>query len=292
MSRIVVGVDGSEAANQALAWALREARYRDTPLEVLYAVEDLDRIGSALDSPPAVPGDELEGGVHGALDRLVERLGTEGVDVVTSQVTAKAPAALVTASLDAGLVVVGSHGEGGLMDRLLGSVAEHCVSEAHCPVAVIPSGRTASGEVGPADARVVVGVDGSEGSKLALRWAMDEATARGWPLLVVMAWSYLDQHHPGGGEGFDPSYGEGEAEEALDALIEEVRASGNAFEQPMEKAVPCELPQVALIDSVFPQDLLVIGARGHGVLAGKLIGAVSLHCVAEAPCPTVVVRSH
>ena len=120
MSRIVVGVNGSEDADVALGWALQEARYRGEPLEMIYADPELTEIDSAVPSPPAVPPDEVEEGVQGGLERMVAAHDTTGVDVVTSLVPTGPTEALVTASLDSDLLVVGARGNGGLKERLLG----------------------------------------------------------------------------------------------------------------------------------------------------------------------------
>ena len=85
-------------------------------------------------------------------------------------------------------------------------------------------------------AHVVVGVDGSPSAAGALRWAVQEGWLRGWPVVVVLAWDYLDQHHATGA-GFDPSYDATDAATALDVAIE--GALGGAGGSDVERR-PCD----------------------------------------------------
>ena len=68
---------------------------------------------------------------------------------------------------------------------------------------------------------LVVGVDGSAGASHALVWAAEEARLRGWPLCAVLAWDYLDQHHPSLEPRFDPDYSERHAVAALDVYVQQ-----------------------------------------------------------------------
>ena len=140
--------------------------------------------------------------------------------------------------------------------------------------------------------RVVVGVDGSPGSREALAWAAEEARLRGATLEVVTAWSYLDQLPEDGGAepGFRPDFGEDDAGRILDeALAETVADTGDLD---LVKNVVCELPARALLDAAEGADLVVVGARGHGGVRELLLGSVSQEVVHHAPCPVVVVRRH
>jgi nucleotide-binding universal stress UspA family protein len=137
---------------------------------------------------------------------------------------------------------------------------------------------------------VVVGVDGSDGAKEALRWALAEARLRTAPLRIVHAWTYAYMGATTGGYGymggFDSSSAIGPenndlqraAEELVDRLIGEV--VGDVKDVEIERQV---------ID-VAASDLLVVGSRGHGGFAGLLLGSVSQQCVHHAPCPVVVVH--
>lgn len=131
---------------------------------------------------------------------------------------------------------------------------------------------------------VVVGVDGSEGARRALRWAATEARLRGAALRVVHAWSYLDQPE----DTFDPAYGEDDARRLLEEAIATLGTDGEGLE--IERVTVCDLPTRGLLDAAAGADLIVVGARGLGGFEGLLLGSVSQQVANHAPCPVVIVR--
>jgi nucleotide-binding universal stress UspA family protein len=134
---------------------------------------------------------------------------------------------------------------------------------------------------------IVVGVDGSEPSIDALRWAIAQARLTGASLEVVTTWEYPTSFGfaPPWPPDFDP---EREAEEALGKVLErELSAHGDVE---VHESVREGHPAPVLVQAAEQADLLVVGSRGHGAFAGMLLGSVSEHCVSQAPCPVVVVR--
>jgi nucleotide-binding universal stress UspA family protein len=132
--------------------------------------------------------------------------------------------------------------------------------------------------------RVIVGADGSEDSRRAIRWAAEEAKFRGAVLEVVHAWTLLGQPDDG---TFNPTYGEDEARQFLDA---ELDAVGDALDGvDVERTVVCDLGAPALIDAGKRADLLVVGSRGRGGFRGLLLGSVSSQVVQHAPCAVAVI---
>ncbi len=127
---------------------------------------------------------------------------------------------------------------------------------------------------------VVVGVDGSEQSRLALAWAAEEAGLRGARLRVVHVWSYLAQKQA----PFDPTYGDGDAQR----LLQEV-TRGLSDDIDVELVAVNDLPARGLLDSTGDADLLVVGARGLGGFRGLLLGSVSQEVLQRAICPVVVI---
>ena len=136
--------------------------------------------------------------------------------------------------------------------------------------------------------RIVVGVDGSEGSLRALGWAVDEARLRGAELDVVLAW-----HLPYAGvyrqlAGYlDLGLFEKEAQAILDRAAAEAKVQLASVEPIF---VHDGAPARALREAAKGADLLVVGSRGRGGFAGLLLGSVSQQVAAHAPCPVVVVR--
>jgi nucleotide-binding universal stress UspA family protein len=148
MGLIVVGVDHSAGAKEALRFALDEARLRQVKLRVVHAWQ-FGYLGAAgiEGSLPDVGGElgELRRAAEAALDSTLQEVTAETGDVeIERRVDQGAPAAvLVEESRRADLLVVGSRGHGGFAQLLLGSVSQQCAHHAQCPVVIV---RAASGK--------------------------------------------------------------------------------------------------------------------------------------------------
>ena len=137
-------------------------------------------------------------------------------------------------------------------------------------------------------AEVVVGVDGSQSARKALRWAAEYATAFQLPVRAVSAFTRPTRvGHPN---------------EPPPATEELRRATHDRLVEMIDKEAPDVevVPEVvciregnaahALCDAAKRASLLVVGSRGLGGFTGLLVGSVSQQCVQYAPCPVVVVR--
>lgn len=136
-------------------------------------------------------------------------------------------------------------------------------------------------------AAVVVGVDGSDGSKAALDWAADYAATVSAPVELVISWHYPIAYGTVPMVGLDADFEE-VAGKVVSEMATEARAShpGVVFSTKVLAGPAAE----ALIREADGARLLVVGSRGHGAFASMLIGSVSAHCVHHARCPVVVVR--
>jgi nucleotide-binding universal stress UspA family protein len=149
-------------------------------------------------------------------------------------------------------------------------------------------------------ARIAFGVDGSDASKDALRWAIDEGRLRKATVDAVYAWQ-VPIMPPDVGPSLAPSASALEMtalfpklEESARLLVEDVVREVAGDQPDVEvRAVPVEGPPAnALLDAAQGADLLVVGSRGHGHFKGMLLGSTSLHIVQHSPCPVVVLRHH
>jgi nucleotide-binding universal stress UspA family protein len=134
---------------------------------------------------------------------------------------------------------------------------------------------------------IVVGVDGSESSIEALRWAVGQAKLTGASLDVVTAWEYPVSYGwtvPWPGD-FNP---EKEAQDVLAQIIRRELGSDSGLE--VQETVVEGHPAPALLEAAKKASLLVVGSRGHGAFAGMMLGSVSEHCASHSSCPVVVVR--
>jgi len=140
---------------------------------------------------------------------------------------------------------------------------------------------------------IIVGVDGSDSSRAALRWAYDEAAHHGSALTVAVVWQApLVPMLPPYGSLPPEGYGQQPKENAL-ALLEQLTAGlgGEGTAVPdVRTSIEEGNPAKTLIERSREADLLVVGYRGQGGFAGMLLGSVSQNLVAHAHCPVVVVR--
>jgi len=135
--------------------------------------------------------------------------------------------------------------------------------------------------------RIVVGVDGSEGSEKALRWAARQAELTGAKLEAVTGWEYPAFYGWAPAMPEDYDY-EDLAGRAQAKAIDEVFGSGRPAT--LETRVVARHPALALVEASEGADLLVVGSRGYGGFADALLGSVSTYCVHHAHCPVVVIR--
>lgn len=136
MSRIVVGIDGSEHARRALGWAVDEARLRGADLVLVHALPHREMM-----LYPAVrvraSDEELQSGAQQVIDEALASVDTDGLEV-ERLVDASNPAKLLCeAAESAEMVVVGARGLGGFRGLLMGSVSQQVALHATTPVLVV-----------------------------------------------------------------------------------------------------------------------------------------------------------
>jgi len=283
---IIVAVDGSAESDAALSWAAREASMRHEHVTLMHVVQPV-----ALNWPVSPERttfaewqddnarhiiDHARDGLNAALDQShpprTEVLYAHPVD------------ALVDASTDARMIVMGSHGKGALGRLLLGSVSRGVVEHAHCPVAVIHADEP-SALVDPT-APVLLGVDGSPASEAATEWAFDEASWRGVELIALHAWSDVAVFPI---LGMDWRTYQGQGEELLAE-----RLAGWQERYPdvhVSRRLVCDTPARWLLEESQSTQLVVLGSRGRGGFAGMRLGSVSAAVAQSAKVPVVIVRT-
>jgi nucleotide-binding universal stress UspA family protein len=294
MDEIVVGADGSEHGMVAVEWAAAEAARRGAPLRVVHAV------AAWLFDPPADPRIRLVGEwmrdngeevVREALARA--RARAPEVEASGGQAGGQPAEVLIRESRRARMVVVGSHGAGGLTGLLLGSVALQVTSHASCPAVAVRLDRpgVAEGEPGASGGgEIVVGVDGSPGGAAALDFAFEAAAVRGAAVRAVLAWSHPASERPGDLRPpvFDPVAVTEEQERALAEF-----SAGREIEfpdVPLIRQVVHARPKRALAEASARARLLVVGSRGRGGFGGLVLGSVSHAMLHHARCPVAVVH--
>jgi nucleotide-binding universal stress UspA family protein len=271
---IVAGYDGSPGSDQALRWAVREARARDTTLTVCLAWAP-GQIALPADSP-----------VYGLMRQYGQEILDRGLfyaesalgpgRVLPALADGLAAEVLCERSRTSELVVVGARGTCELPHLLLGSVCWQVAGHANGRVvAVRGQWRPDNQAPGP----VVAGLDGSPASLAALAFAFEEATLRGVPLVVVCA-------------SADAAGRRGETaqlEEDFEHLM--TVAEKEHPEVTVQRCVVAGTPRAGLLTAAHGAQLLVVGARGRGGVAGMRLGAVAQAVLHHAPGPVAIVHA-
>ncbi|ADG99073.1 UspA domain protein [Segniliparus rotundus DSM 44985] len=286
---IVVGVDGSWSANRALMWAADEASRLQLPLLVMHSVDfpassssagvDLD--GSLVWSVQA-DGERL---LRQARDKVRERYPDLPVELRLENLSPVAGLAQV--SCGARMVVLGSSGKGALRGALVGSNAVGVLHRARCPVAVIRGEEPDSSVPGP----VLVGVDGSAASDLAVKLAFDEAAWRGADVLAAHARTEHLAVSAGASACALPMDWDraGEGEEQM--LAEKIGFWQERYPAvKVRKVFSFARPKRWLLELAKGAQLVVVGTRGRGELASTFLGSTSQAMVYHSPCPLLIAR--
>ena len=135
---------------------------------------------------------------------------------------------------------------------------------------------------------IVVGVDGSDASMDALRFAAAEARLRAASLRVVCGWTLPVAQGGPGAAWPDPTIFEEAAQRTVDSALTAIASELEGIA--VESRTPVGGGASALLESCSDADLVVVGSRGRGGFKGLLLGSVSQQVVLHAPCPVVVVR--
>jgi nucleotide-binding universal stress UspA family protein len=282
---IVVGVDGSASALQAVGWAADEAALRHIPLRLVHSI---NISAAGLISTTEVLNSE--GRRHLAEAQAAVREAHPQVDVEVDLQHADPVRVLVERSRHACLLVLGSRGLGGFRGILAGSTAVGLVTHGHCPVAVIRS--PAPSQAAPAYGAVVVGVDGSPASEAAIALAFDEASIRNADLVAVHTWvDFSDDYSYAYAHQFLVDWNQIETEEQ--ELLAQ-RLAGWREKYPdvtVQRVVTRDRPVHHLLEQAAHAQLLIVGSRGRGGISGMLLGSTSQALIYHAPCPLIVARS-
>jgi nucleotide-binding universal stress UspA family protein len=143
---------------------------------------------------------------------------------------------------------------------------------------------------------IVVGVDASEGARVAYRWAVHEARLRDAQLRAVYAWTLSYARGEGYGYLIGPTDvlpygGPSDQRRAAEQVLE--RATAHMLRETTGVELVREVIQGSagdvLVSAAADADLLVVGSRGHGGFVGLLLGSVSQQCAHHASCPVVIV---
>lgn len=282
--RVVVGVDASRHAARAATWAADEAAQRGVPLHVIHAL-DTDP-SSALSGPGAYSTH-----VH-AVDQAGAQLLAEveyrilaahpGLQVTTELVHESAAGALVLASRQADLLVVGTRGRGRFAGLPLGSVSARLAAHSHCPTVILR--EHGHGHEESPDGEIVLGMQAGQGEESIL-FAFTQAAAVGVGLRALHAWA----PYPAQGKDY-LSATDILARQAAERMVADLAAVREKFPD-VDVAIDVRRghPAAVLADASAHARLTVVGAHRHLGPLSLGLGPVIHGLLGHAHSPVAVV---
>ncbi|MDO4252223.1 MAG: universal stress protein [Rothia sp. (in: high G+C Gram-positive bacteria)] len=289
---IIVGIDGSEQSYGALQWAVREAKHRQLPVRLVTAYSLPVFTGTGFDAGYSVVDEQaLRDGVAQILNEAHARISHTDVEIRATVETGDATGVLLELSKRADLMVVGSRSHGGFLGRLLGTVSTSLPAHAHCPTVAVPASFGEQIDKNPEILEqgkpIVVGSDGSDQARVAILKAADEADRRGVKLILVNALAPYT-----GALNWVPAAVDFEAMYREIADLQRKAATwirGFFPELEIEFKLIDGSPVQVLLEAGKEADLIVVGTRGRGGVAGMLLGSTSQGVLHNTKTPVMIV---
>ena len=288
---VLCPTDFSDVSARAETYAAALARHYDASLHLLHVDPPMPVMAPYGEIPvDARMFEEQREVAEAELAKAGERARAGGLTVETTMKGGH-PAREILALADraqADMLVIGTHGRGGVEHLLLGSVAEKIMRKAACPVLVVPPG--APGDSDALFSRILCPIDGSAASAHALTYALSLAQETDGHVTLL----YVVEPVPAAGE-----FG------ALD--VEEYRRAGEEHaRQVLRDAVPddvrtwCRLdervatgkPSERILDAATTEraDVIVMGVRGRGAIDLLAFGSTTNEVIRRAGCPVLAVH--
>jgi nucleotide-binding universal stress UspA family protein len=297
--RILCPVDFSEPSLRALGHASTLAGWYQSALTALYVettlpIDNAADVGAFGVAPTAVLEAARTTRVVDDLHGFVARVRSgRGVDVEVEEAR-DVPVTIVRRAVTcaADLIVMGTHGRAGMKRWFAGSVAEHVLRTAPCPVLVVPPHDAVPAST-VSFKHIVAAIDFSDSSLAALQWALslaEEADAHLWLLHTIEVPPELRVSTVISGDEIDELNASARATalSRLRTLIPE-RAAGFCS---IETATATGEAAHAIVKFASEQeaDLIVMGAQGHGTLDRFVFGSKTRDVIGSATCPVLTVR--
>lgn len=280
-SKIVVGIDGSDASIDALRWAIAPNGTGDAVCPVMaWQYPTPPFLPAPIAGPDVLSAEEMQQAAEQSMATALS-LAAEGGEYLDPVVRMGQPeTVLLDVAAGASLLVVGCRGLGRIKQAFLGSTSRHVVEHATIPVAVVPDTDDAVDRSAPR--RIVVGIDHSDHAAHALEWALrwarpeDEISALGaWRIPVGFGYDIPQ---------FDRQHLRASALQTVHSAISAAGANDRVVATIAEGD-----PRTVLAHAAADADLLVVGARGRTGLAHLALGSTTTALLTDPQRPIVVV---
>jgi acyl-CoA dehydrogenase family protein 9 len=242
--------------------------------------------------------DSLDGGLQHNGEQVLSaaadwvRRAAPALEVSTDLTADRPAAALIEASREAALLVVGHRGLGGFTGLLVGSVGVQVAAHAACPVVIVRDNDDDSDSFGQAVSEVVVGVDGSDLSSLAIDFAFTHAALHGLGVTAIHAYQLPALTAPSDAWLVATDV-DGWHEDHARVLADTVAGLDDRYpDVPVRQKVVRGAPAAVLVAESAGAALTVVGSRGRGGFAGLLLGSTSQSVLHHATGPVAIVRAH
>lgn len=294
MSRgfVVVGVDVPGTSGDAVRWAAEAAALHAVPLKLVHAVDEVTGLpgGEVAAEDDATREVLRENTASGSVLAEAEELVREqhpDLQIQSLEVVGDAVQVMLEQQENS-LLVVGTGHRNSLSELILGSTSLAVAMHAVSPVVVVPPGSEDQAE---SHGVVAVAVDGSADSAVAAHIACREAKVRGARVLAINTWGLEVV------DGFVVTESDADQFAAIQdrqtALVERTLASARRDYPDVQVDIQVIHGQVAksLIEQSESADLMVLGSRGRGGFAGKLLGSVSQKVLRGSRCAVVIAKA-
>jgi len=279
LGSVVVGADGSQHSDAAVAWAVGYAALSNRPLLIVNASGVLSPAEALADATAARHERRIVARRVADAALAKAQRSAPGLDISTLTPPGDPRQVLISLSDQASVVVVGTRGHGPVTSLLLGSVSVAVATHANSPVAVVrPQREDATG--------IVVGVSSDGSDRAALEFAADLASAEGRGLDAVHAWRTVD-----------PYFDDATVSQRQDLVARHDRALTEALsglaekypDVPVGRHLVDDEPVAALVERSRTAEAVVVGSRGRTSKLA-LVGSVGRAVIEYAHCTVVVVR--